>query len=214
MNNNTLTDSACFIVLEGIEGVGKTTHGQFIQQYLKQQGIDLVYTREPGGTPLAEAIRTLVLQKNSESLTPISELLLVSAARAQHVAQIITPALRAQRWVLCDRFTDSTYAYQGAGRGIAKEKIAQIEKLIPNLIQPNHIILFDMPVEEALARRKKQSQLDRIEAQYRDFFERVRACYIQRAKMYTHYSIIDATESIADIQINLMRILDHLIRDK
>jgi dTMP kinase len=166
-----------FITLEGIDGAGKSTHVGGIADFLRGRGKEIVVTREPGGTPLAERLRELVL---SQSMDVETETLLVFAARREHIAQIIAPALSAGRWVISDRFTDATYAYQGAGRGMPAEKIAALERWVHDDLQPDLTLVFDAPVELALSRLAK-ARTDRFEREDRGFFERVRGEYLTRA---------------------------------
>jgi len=166
-----------FITLEGIDGAGKSTHVGGIADFLRGRGKEIVVTREPGGTPLAEKLRELVL---SQSMDVETETLLVFAARREHIAQVIAPALSAGRWVISDRFTDATYAYQGAGRGMPAEKIAALERWVHDDLQPDLTLVFDAPVELALSRLAK-ARTDRFEREDRGFFERVRGEYLTRA---------------------------------
>jgi len=198
-----------FIVLEGIEGVGKTTNMDFIANILKKQHIEFVRTREPGGTALSEHIRDIVLHvADLENLDEGSEMLLMFAARAQHLAQVIKPALAKGQWVLSDRFTDATYAYQGGGRGIDAARIKQLEHFVQGDIQPDHVILLDVPVDIALERTRKRHTPDRIEKESAEFFERVRQVYLQRAKADTGcYHIVDASKPLDDVQNKIEEIL-------
>ena len=190
-----------FITVEGTEGVGKTTNIEFIREWFSQRNIDYVATREPGGTPLAEEIRNVLLQPRNETVCDTAELLLVFAARAQHLEQVIKPNLAAGKWVLCDRFTDATYAYQGGGRGLSTETIAQLESLVQNTLRPDAVILLDVPVEVGLARASARSELDRIENEKASFFEKVRQAYIQRAALDPErYFIIDASKPLEAVQ--------------
>ncbi|MCG8315130.1 MAG: dTMP kinase [Pseudomonadales bacterium] len=190
-----------FITVEGTEGVGKTTNIEFIREWFSQRNIDYVATREPGGTPLAEEIRNVLLQPRNETVCDTAELLLVFAARAQHLEQLIKPNLSAGKWVLCDRFTDATYAYQGGGRGLSTETIAQLESLVQNTLRPDAVILLDVPVEVGLARASARSELDRIENEKASFFEKVRQAYIQRAALDPErYFIIDASKPLEAVQ--------------
>jgi dTMP kinase len=167
-----------FITLEGIDGAGKSTHVGGIADFLRGRGKDIVVTREPGGTPLGEKLRALLL---SQTMDVDTEALLVFAARREHIAQVIAPALAEGRWVVSDRFTDATYAYQGAGRGMAKDRIAALERWVQNGLQPDLTLVFDAPVEVALARLAKDRG-DRFELENKSFFERVRAAYLERAQ--------------------------------
>jgi len=166
-----------FITLEGIDGAGKSTHVEGIADFLRKRGKDIAVTREPGGTPLGEKLRELVL---SQPMDVETETLLVFAARREHIAQVIAPALSAGRWVISDRFTDATYAYQGAGRGMPAEKIAALERWVHDDLQPDLTLVFDAPVEVALSRLAK-ARTDRFEREDRGFFERVRGEYLTRA---------------------------------
>lgn len=193
-----------FITVEGVEGVGKTTNMAFIQSWLERQGIDHIKTREPGGTPLAEDIRELLLSPRDEAVNENTELLLMFAARAQHLAEVIVPALERGQWVLCDRFTDATYAYQGGGRGVAMEKIALLENLVQEQLRPDLTLILDAPVAQGLERASKRSQPDRFEQEKLDFFEQVRECYLSRAKKIPmQYRIVDASLSLAQVQLDL-----------
>lgn len=206
-------DSGLFITLEGIEGVGKSTHLQFIKSYLEKFNIPVITTREPGGTEVAEAIRQVLLAHYQEPVTPQTELLLMFAARSQHLASFIIPTLQNNKWVICDRFTDATYAYQGGGRGIPLEEIAGLERWVQNDLVPDYVLLFDAPVELALARAKGRGNTDRFEAEDIAFFERVRQAYLTRAKQYPQrYSILDASLSLSQVQENISQILDQFIQ--
>lgn len=206
--------SGCFITLEGIEGVGKSTHLTFIQQYLQQAKQAAITTREPGGTPIAEGLREVILTHREELLTPEAELLLLFAGRAQHIANVIRPALTNGTWVVCDRFTDATYAYQGGGRGMAVDRIATLEQWVQADLQPDCVLLFDAPVKMALQRTKHRGHLDRIETEQEDFFERVRETYLARAKQLPQrYTIIDASVPIIKVQQQLKLILDKLLNE-
>jgi len=166
-----------FITLEGIDGAGKSTHVGGIADFLRGRGKDTVVTREPGGTPLGEKLRALLL---SHTMNIDTEALLMFAARREHIAQVIAPALAAGRWVVSERFTDATYAYQGAGRGMARDRIAALERWVHAGLQPDLTLVFDAPVEVALARLAKERG-DRFELESQAFFERVRAAYLERA---------------------------------
>jgi dTMP kinase len=169
-----------FITLEGIDGAGKSTHVEGIADFLRGRGKDIVITREPGGTSLGEKLRELVLSQPMDAET---ETLLVFAARREHIAQVIAAALSTGRWVISDRFTDATYAYQGAGRGIPAQKIAALERWVHDGLQPDLTLVFDAPVEVALS-RLAETRTDRFEREDRGFFERVRAEYLTRAAAY------------------------------
>ena len=176
-----MTTRGRFITFEGTEGVGKSTQLKVAASTLRDLGMDVVVTREPGGTPMAESIRELLLAPREEPVNETTELLLMFAARAQHLYQKILPALESGQWVLCDRFTDATFAYQGGGRGVAKERIAQLETLVQGDIRPDHVIWLDAPVETGMARAKHRGALDRFEQEDLAFFQRIRDAYGERA---------------------------------
>jgi len=190
-----------FITIEGSEGVGKSTNIEFIRQYITAQGVDLIITREPGGTPLAENIRELLLAKREESVDDLAELLLMFAARAQHINQYIEPALKAGQWVLCDRFTDSTFAYQGGGRGLNTSAIQTLEKLVQKEFQPHLTFYLDIDVKIGLARAAERAELDRFESEKIDFFERVREAYLARVQADPNrFRVIDASQDLPNVQ--------------
>ncbi|MES2918450.1 MAG: dTMP kinase [Pseudomonadota bacterium] len=198
-----------FITLEGGEGAGKSTSLAFIREYFASRGLPLVVTREPGGTPLAEQLRELLLQKREEAVAPDTELLLMFAARAQHIAQVIAPALARGEWVLCDRFTDATYAYQGGGRGLSMTRIAELEALVQGTLRPDFTLLLDLPVAQGLARAGERAQKDRFESEQDAFFERVRATYRERAAAEPgRFRVIDASQGIPAVQAALKAALD------
>ncbi|MFN9584127.1 MAG: dTMP kinase [Pseudomonadaceae bacterium] len=193
-----------FITLEGPEGAGKSTNREYLAERLREQGIDVVLTREPGGTPLAERIRELLLDPSDEPMAADTELLLVFAARAQHLQQVIRPALAKGSVVLCDRFTDATYAYQGGGRGLSIERIAQLEQFVQGELRPDLTLIFDLPVEIGLARAAARGRLDRFEQEGRGFFEAVRQAYLQRAKQAPQrYRVLDAGQTLAQVQADI-----------
>jgi dTMP kinase len=199
-----------FITLEGTEGVGKTTNIDCIAGELERRGIAFVRTREPGGTPVAERIRAILLDPASEAIDPDAELLLIFAARAQHIATVIRPALDAGKWVLCDRFTDATYAYQGGGRGLSRDRIASLERDVQGSLQPDLTIYLDLPVEIGLA-RIDAAERDRFELEQRAFFERVRTAYLERARAQPRFRIIDASRGLADVQRDIVAALTRFI---
>lgn len=184
-----------FISFEGTEGVGKTTLINRVEQWLQTRQQPYLRTREPGGTPLAEQIRALLLTPQTEPMAADCELLLLFAARAQHLHQVMLPALQAGQWVLCDRFIDASFAYQAAGRGIAPAKIQQlVDMFVPVL--PHYTFWLDAPVEIGLQRAQQRGQLDRFEQEKVDFFQKVRACYQQRAAAEpARFVRLDATQS-------------------
>lgn len=190
-----------FITLEGPEGAGKSTNRDYLALQLRAAGLDVVLTREPGGTPLAERIREVLLAPSDEPMNADAELLLMFAARAQHIAQVIRPALQRGAVVLCDRFTDATYAYQGGGRGLAVERIATLERFVQGDLQPDLTLVFDLPIEVGLARASARGRLDRFEQEGRAFFDAVRSAYLARAATDTQrYRIVDASQSLAEVQ--------------
>lgn len=199
-----------FITLEGGEGVGKTTNIPFIRRYLEKQGIEVVITREPGGTPLAEKIRELLLQTNHDKpLTDDTELLLVFAARAQHIKDVIRPALAEGKWVLCDRFTDATYAYQGGGRGMPLDSIAWLESFVQGDLKPDLTLLLDAPIAIGMSRAKKrEGVIDRFESEHLQFFTKVRDMYLQRADQFPErIKIIKADQPLDCVQSTIIEIL-------
>jgi dTMP kinase len=201
-----------FITIEGGEGAGKSTNIPFIESYLTEKGVELVMTREPGGTPLSERIREILLDKNETAMSDDTELLLMFAARAQHLDQLIRPALAQGKWVICDRFTDATYAYQGGGRAIEFERIAQLENWVQGSLRPDLTIIFDLPVEIGMERAGKRSDPDRFEQENLDFFQRVRQCYLDRARAAPErYAIIDASPNLDAVQASIERVLKGLL---
>lgn len=201
-----------FITLEGPEGAGKSTNREYLAERLREQGVDVLLTREPGGTPLAERIRELLLDPSDEPMAADTELLLVFAARAQHLQQVIRPALAKGSVVLCDRFTDATYAYQGGGRGLSIERIAQLEQFVQAELRPNLTLIFDLPVEVGLARAAARGRLDRFEQEGRGFFEAVRQAYLQRATQAPQrYRVLDAGQSLAQVQADIDTLLPSLL---
>jgi dTMP kinase len=190
-----------FITIEGGEGVGKSTQIATLRDELSARGIDVVLTREPGGTPRAERIRELLLENSSEPMPPSCELLLMFAARASHVENVIRPALARGAWVVCDRFVDATYAYQGGGRGFDLQLIATLEAAVLGTLRPDLTLLLDAPVEiareRARVRNEASGSADRFEREQRAFFERVREAYLDRARNEPQrICIIDATQSL------------------
>ncbi|WP_061240351.1 dTMP kinase [Ectopseudomonas composti] len=201
-----------FITLEGPEGAGKSTNREYLAERLRERGIDVLLTREPGGTPLAERIRELLLDPSDEAMTADTELLLVFAARAQHLQQVIRPALAKGCVVLCDRFTDATYAYQGGGRGLSIERIAQLEQFVQGELRPDLTLIFDLPIEIGLARAAARGRLDRFEQEGRGFFEAVRQAYLQRAAQAPQrYRVLDAGQTLAQVQGDIDALLPSLL---
>ena len=201
-----------FITLEGPEGAGKSTNREYLAQRLREHGLDVVLTREPGGTPLAERIRELLLTPADEPMNSDTELLLVFAARAQHLAQVIRPALARGAVVLCDRFTDATYAYQGGGRGLAFQRIEQLEQFVQGEMRPDLTLIFDLPVAIGLSRAAARGRLDRFEQEGLGFFEAVRNAYLERARQKPQrYRVIDAGQSLTSVQADLDGILPEIL---
>jgi dTMP kinase len=200
-----------FITLEGIEGAGKTTAQRFVVEYLKGRGLPVRATREPGGTPLAEGIRQIVLQRGDESITPVPETLLMFSARGVHVENLIKPALARGEWVVCDRFTDATRAYQGAGRGVSSELIETLAAAIHGDVNPDCTLLLDLPVKVGLERARKRGEpVDRFESEREQFFERVRQAYLTLAHA-ERFHIIDASEPLDRVQAQINAVLDDLV---
>jgi len=201
-----------FLTIEGIEGVGKTTQVALLSKTLTGRGIAHVVTREPGGTPLAERIRDIVLNAGGEALPPTAELLLMFAARATHLANHIEPNLRAGKWVICDRFTDATYAYQGGGRGMDVNHIRQLETLVQGVRRPDLTVLLDAPVEQGMQRarhRNAGAPADRFESERAEFFERVRAAYRARAAAEpSRIAVIDAGQPAAGVAARIIETLE------
>ncbi len=196
-----MTSRGKFITLEGIEGVGKSTHCAFLRDRLLESGLTVVTTREPGGTRLGEAVRGILLDPSLPAMTPLTELLLMFAARAEHLATVIEPALTRGVWVLCDRFTDATYAYQGGGRALDMAAIAQLEGLVQQGLRPDYTLLFDAPVPIALARAKSRSASDRFEAEVSEFFVKVQAVYRERAaREPLRFVSIDAAQTLPEVE--------------
>ena len=197
-----------FITLEGIEGVGKTSNLQFIENLLREAGHSCVVTREPGGTELGEALRNILLHHQGEAMSADAELLMMFAARAEHLDKVILPALKAGKMVLCDRFTEATYAYQGCGRQLGEEKIAQLETWVQGDLRPNLTIVLDAPIDVGRSRAGRRSAPDRIEKEKDEFFQRVRDCYRQLAQRYPHrIALVDASLPLEQVQTQIKRVL-------
>ncbi|WBU43229.1 MULTISPECIES: dTMP kinase [Marinobacter] len=202
-----------FITFEGTEGVGKSTQLENAANTLKDLGIDFIVTREPGGTPMAENIRELLLSPREEPVHETTELLLMFAARAQHLHNRILPALDKGQWVLCDRFTDATFAYQGGGRGVPAERIALLETLVQGEVRPDHVILLDAPVETGMARAKKRGELDRFEQETLAFFQRIRDTYLARATaMPGNYHVVNAALPLEQVSASVSALLAALVK--
>lgn len=204
--------SGLFITLEGPEGAGKSTNRDYLAKCLCARGIEVLLTREPGGTPLAERIRELLLAPCDEAMSADTELLLMFAARAQHLDMVIRPALKRGLVVLCDRFTDATYAYQGGGRGLSFERIALLEDFVQGELRPDLTLVFDLPVEIGLSRAAARGKLDRFEQEGREFFQAVRNTYLQRAQAApARYRVIDAGQPLAQVQQALDQLLPEML---
>lgn len=199
-----------FITLEGMDGAGKTTHLEWLRAKLVARGIALTVTREPGGTALGEALRKLLLD-NHDPRHPDSEALLMFAARREHIAQVIEPALAAGRYVLCDRFTDATYAYQAGGSGMAWERVAELEQWVQGALQPDLTLYFDLDPAVGRARARQAREPDRFEREKQAFYERVRAAYLRRAAEHPRrIRVIDAARTIPEIQLELESVISSI----
>lgn len=202
-----------FITLEGGEGAGKSTNLNYIRDRLLAAGVVVRITREPGGTVLGEDIRSLLLEPGNTAMHADTELLLMFAARAQHLQELILPALARGEWVLCDRFTDATYAYQGGGRGLDMQRIAQLETWVQAGFQPHRTLLFDLPVDIGLQRAGKRGMLDRFEQEQSAFFERVREGYLARARAFPQrFRVVDAARELIDVQAQLEPLIEELTK--
>jgi dTMP kinase len=198
-----------FVTVEGVEGGGKSTNLDYIEHMLASRGIRVKRTREPGGTPLGEAIREILLGNLHDGMASDTELLLMFAARAEHISRTIEPALATGTWVLCDRFTDATYAYQGGGRNIAMERIGVLEDWVQGALRPDLTLLLDLPVELGLERAGRRSQPDRFEQQDLQFFGRVRDAYLGIARADPgRVRVIDASQGLAAVQTQIGRVLE------
>lgn len=204
-----MSKKGLFITLEGVEGVGKSTNLQYIHKLLSDElQVPVMVTREPGGTPLAEELRGVLLQPRDEHVNELTELMLMFAARAQHLHERILPSLHQGVWVLCDRFTDATYAYQGSGRGMCVDVIASLEQLVQGEVRPDLTFLLDLPVEVGLARAQARGQMDRFESEQSAFFERVREGYLKRAQLEPdRFVIIDAQPPLEEVQAQIRQAL-------
>ena len=200
--------SGRFVTVDGGEGAGKSTQMESIREYLERRGYRVVMTREPGGTSLGEEIRALLLGHRDGGMTLAAETLLMFAARAEHLERVIRPALAAGYWVLCDRFTDATYAYQGGGRGLPLERIAVLEDWVQGELRPDLTLLLNVPVATGLMRAGRRGVADRFEREDVIFFERVRAIYLERAaREPDRYRIVDASQSVEAVRAEVETVL-------
>ncbi len=203
-----------FISVEGIEGVGKSTNIDVLVSHLENAGYEVLTTREPGGTPLAEDIRHLLMHRGDEPIPEIAELLMMFAARSLNVNNNIRPALKAGKWVVCDRFTDSSRAYQSAGRGLPMEAVDQLAEWVHPDLWPDLTILLDAPVDVGMARAGNRSKPDRIEREQNAFFARVRECYLQLAAAEPErFAVVDTTRELAAVQADVIALAQQLISD-
>jgi dTMP kinase len=193
-----------FITVEGVEGVGKSTQLGFLHEHLQAAGHDVLMTREPGGSDLAEDLRAVLLDPRHAGMTPDAELLLVFAARADHLARRVLPALEAGRWVVSDRFTDATYAYQGGGRGIPSQRIEILEQWVQGSLRPDRVLVLDLPPGLGADRVAARGSRDRFEREPSDFFHRVRDAYLARARAAPQrYRVIDASGTVAQVRMRM-----------
>lgn len=193
-----MTTCGKFITLEGVDGAGKSTHLTWLAQHLRERGRTVLVTREPGGTPLGEKLRDILLNQPMHLET---EALLMFAARREHLDKVIQPALAQGNWVISDRFTDASFAYQGGGRGLSEEKLQELERWVQGDLQPDLTLLFDVPVEVSRRRLANNATLDRFEQEQQEFFQRVRDSYLRRAGRFPQrFRVIDATHSLESIQ--------------
>jgi dTMP kinase len=197
-----------FLTIEGAEGVGKSTNIEVIKRHLDDQKINYLVTREPGGTLLAEKIRELLLSVNDDSPVELCELLLVFSARAQHIEKVIKPALEEGTWVVCDRFTDATYAYQGGGRGLSTDLIAELENMVQGELRPDLTIILDLDPETGLERAKNRGELDRFEQEKIEFFEKVRNAYLKIAEEFPQRcAVVNAGNSLEQVSEDIVTVL-------
>lgn len=203
-----------FISLEGGEGAGKSTNATWLADYLRSQGKTVLVTREPGGTEVAEAIREVLLSPELPGMNADTELLLMFAARNEHLQSKILPALGQGTWVICDRFTDATYAYQGYGRGISLARIAELEHWVQGNLRPDYVILFDLDVATGMARAQARGRADRFEQEHVAFFERIRAGYQERAQQSPQrYPIINAAQSLEQVRQQLQAVAERIVAE-
>ncbi|MBO7081257.1 MAG: dTMP kinase [Neisseriaceae bacterium] len=200
-----------FLTLDGIDGAGKSTHLAFIQQWIQKQGIEAIFTREPGGTPLGEELRNILLH-TSNQIHPETEALMMFTARCELLNEVIIPALNKGCWVVSDRFSDATFAYQGGGRGVAWEKMEQLQQWVQNDLRPNMTIILDVPLEVSLERLERSREKDRFEQESPDFFIRVRQAYLKRAEDTQHYAVVRSDRDIEEVQADIEKILSGCLK--
>lgn len=204
-----------FITVEGSEGVGKSTNVEFLASAIRQQGFAVICTREPGGTPIAERIRQILLEHGEEPLPDIAELLLFFASRSLHICNKIRPALEAGKWVICDRFTDASRAYQGAGRGLDLQRINLLADWVQDDLQPDLTLLLDAPAEIGMQRAKQRGATDRLESEQISFYERVRTGYLELADAHPErFVVVDAARALVQVQASIAAVLEQLFSDK
>lgn len=207
-----MSQRGLFITLEGGEGAGKSTAMTYVERGLREAGVDIVCTREPGGTRLGEQLRETLLAPTEIAIDPLAELLMMFAARAQHLRECIVPALQRGQWVLCDRFTDASYAYQGAGRSLGEAPVSALEELVQGGLRPDVTLLLDVPAELGLSRARGRGALDRFEQEDHAFFERVRHSYLSRARRSSgRYQIIDASAELVEVERALQAVVKDLL---
>ena len=200
-----------FITIEGVEGVGKSTNLALVADLVREAGHKVIVTREPGGTRTGERIREILLDKEEAGMTPMTELLLMFASRAQHVEEVILPALDAGTWVISDRFTDSSFAYQGGGRQLGIERVAAMQQLVLGAFRPDLTLLLDLDVQTGLERATANTEADRFESEQRAFFERVRQVFLELAESNPWYEVIDAGRPLVEVQASVRAAVSSLL---
>ena len=200
-----------FITVEGVEGAGKSTNIGLIADLIREAGHKVVLTREPGGTQLGERVRRILLDKAEHGMTPMAELLLMFAARTQHVEELIKPALAAGSWVVCDRFTDSSYAYQGAGRGLGEDMVASLEQMVLREFRPDLVLILDLDVKTGLSRATASAQADRFESEEQAFFERARRAFVKRAASHKRYRLVDASGDLDKVRAEIRSVMGEVL---
>ena len=200
-----------FITVEGVEGAGKSTNIGLIADLIREAGHKVVLTREPGGTQLGERVRRILLDKAEHGMTPMAELLLMFAARTQHVEELIKPALAAGSWVVCDRFTDSSYAYQGAGRGLGEDMVASLEQMVLREFRPDLVLILDLDVKTGLSRATASAQADRFESEEQAFFEKARRAFVKRAASHKRYRLVDASGDLDQVRAEIRSVMGEVL---